>query len=357
MKEDIYTVSIPLTLGVLCSFLLGGSVFGSDALHYYCIASVAAPAVMLLLGVSRRRRTHCLWVGVFFLLGVLLHSLGSINEVWDKALTQPKGPFGAMQDALSLRIDAIPLRDAENNALMKALLLGRSKALSDATVSAFRTAGAAHLLALSGMHLGIIYGAVGAVLRLTLGNSLPMRIAREVAVTLICLWYTLVCGAGQSLLRAWLFIALREISLLLDRPQRPQQILCSALTLHLVIRPTAIAGIGFQLSYLAMVGIVFVWPRCKDWVDSRLWQAASLSICCQLFTAPLTLLYFGTFPKYFLITNMVASPLLTVALLCCVVLLAVGAPGGFAAPGALTLLCEFPLTLLRQLLLTISSLP
>jgi len=355
MNEDIYKVSIPLTLGVLCSFLIL-RFCNMPVFFPYWSAALVPLGLVAFFPSARRSRIRILWLGTFFLIGVLLHSLGSINSAWTFSRTERSGIIGQMQKGLSHSISAIPFRDAENNALMEALLLGNKGALSRATISAFRTAGAAHLLALSGMHLGIIYAAVGKALQLLLGNTLPMRRIRRIAIILICLWYTILCGAGDSLLRAWLFILLREVSLLLDRPQPPGQILCAALTIHLVLRPTAIESIGFQLSYLAMVGIVFVWPHVKDWVCSKIWQGASLSICCQLFTAPLTLLYFGTFPKYFLITNLLASPLLSVVLVCCIVLLTLQAlcSGAFLSKAAVIL--EIPITLLRALLGAISEL-
>jgi len=360
MMEDIYTVSIALTAGVLTAFLSEKFLDLTDIFCYWSAAFVPLLLVPVI-HFAQRLRHQALWHGVFFLIGVLLYSLASINAVW-----VPSGTYGGdgalehllmgLREGISLRIGAIPFKDSENNALMEALLLGRKGGLSASTVSAFRSAGAAHLLALSGMHLGIIYAFAGKALQLLLGNSFVMRRVRHIAIILLCLWYTMLCGAGDSLLRAWLFILLRETGLLLDRPQPAGQIFCSALTLHLVLRPLAVESIGFQLSYLAMVGIVFVWPHVRDWLDSRIWQAASLSICCQLFTAPLTLLYFGTFPKYFLITNLLAAPLLSVVLVCCVLLLILGAISSvglypFAVP-----IFEQPLTLLRSLLNAIAML-
>jgi len=378
MREDIYTVSIALTAGVLTAFLSEKFLDLTGGFCYW-VAAFSPLLLVPFLHFAQRSRHWALWLGVFFLIGLLLYALGSINAVWvssgayggngaygDAGTHGVSGAHGVsgvlgrhlagLQEGISLRIGAIPFKDPENNALMEALLLGRKGGLSASTVAAFRNAGAAHLLALSGMHLGIIYAFAGKALQLLLGNSILARRIRHVAIILLCLWYTMICGAGDSLLRAWLFILLRESGLLLDRPQPPGQILCAALTLHLVVRPLSVGNIGFQLSYLAMVGIVFVWPLVKDWLDSRIWSAASLSICCQLFTAPLTLLYFGTFPKYFLITNLLAAPLLSVVLVCCVLLLILGTFSTGSLFYLAVSICEYPLTLLRALLNAITML-
>lgn len=91
-----------------------------------------------------------------------------------------------------------------------------------------------------------------------------------------------------------------------------------ALVVQLTISPHNVTEAGFQLSYLAMAGIYLVYPKMKDWYPGngrnplkRLWDTAALSISCQLFTGPAVWLIFGTFPKYFLVTNLLAVPLST----------------------------------------------
>ena len=353
--KDIYRISVPLAAGVCAAAILFSRM--DNAFGWRCIITGTIPVVIssLLLAVLRSEgsptsRNPLLWEAVFFLTGFLCYATSH-------AVIRPAGVgqcIGGASERIAFIIDSIPFHDKENNALAKALVLGDRSGLSRATVSDFRKAGAAHLLALSGMHLGIIYLAINKVL-LIFGNSIPARKIRNITTICLCGLYTLLCGAGASLMRAWLFIALNEAAKFLDRPQPPRQIFCSALTLHLIFKPRSIGDIGFQLSYLAMVGIVFVWPWMREWykaggIGRKIWEAASLSICCQLFTAPLTLIYFGTFPKYFLITNLVASPLMGVVMGCGVVALCIAAAAAGGACGWVFSACEAPFEALRTLL-------
>lgn len=347
--KDIYRVSLPLAAGVLAATSL------SQYITHMHTAHPAAGVCMILLCAALFTairfmdigRSALLWVGIFLLLGAFC----SFTRELILPCRMPNRWFEGTYSAISGLIGAIPFQNDENNALVKALILGDRSGLGAQSMSDFRNAGAAHLLALSGMHLGLIYLLVRKGL-FFLGNSIPMRKVRSAMLIIVTGAYTLMCGAGASLMRAWLFILLAESGRILDRPQKSADVFCGALTLHLVFRPEAARELGFQLSYMAMVGIVFLWPMVRDWYPGRslgakIWQLATLSISCQAFTAPLTLWHFGTFPKYFLITNLVAAPLMGVVMICS--LLCMGLGGCEWAQPAIHVL-EYPLTALRWLL-------
>lgn len=351
--EYIYRVSLALTAGVGAGAVIASSeTVGSMGPAAVCIAAVVLmtvlAAAMLSISGTSRRNSPLLWTVLFFLLGLFCYSNRSVIST---TVTERERLRGA-GDALTEAIESIPFRDCNSNALILALLKGDRSRLDRQTVSDFRNAGAAHMLALSGMHLGIIYLILSRLL-FFLGNTPPARKTRYVLITLLTLLYTLMCGTGASLVRAWLFIFLDCLSKLLERPQPPGQIYCVALLLHLVARPDSICEIGFQLSYLAMAGIVFIWPVLRTWMSSRIWDAMALSISCQMFIAPLTLLYFGTFPKYFLITNLVAAPLMSVVMAAGIAATAASSVG-LDCP-LLYSLCEKPVTLLCGLLGNIAS--
>ncbi len=206
----------------------------------------------------------------------------------------------------------------ETNGLLNALITGNKSELSKNTISAFRNSGAAHLLALSGLHLGLLYAILQKLL-LLLGRSLTARRIRWFLLLLLAGSYTLATGASPSLVRAFLFIVLNETSRLTGRPQRTAQILMSALTLQLLLTPAALLTTGFQLSYLAVGGIIYIYPlleRCwpdpededRSWMR-KVWKSACLSISCQLTTSPLAWIRFGSMPEHFLLTNLLAIPL------------------------------------------------
>ena len=121
----------------------------------------------------------------------------------------------------------------------------------------------------------------------------------------------------------------------------------SALMIQLTISPEAISSVGFQLSYLAMLGIYVLFPTLDSWYPGtkksplkRIWSASALTISCQLFTSPLVWLYFRSFPVYFLITNLVALPLTEALIICAVATTTTTAAG----------LCPPPLVHLTDLL-------
>ena len=226
----------------------------------------------------------------------------------------------ALAWAVRLRafIDGIPFPSAGTAPLLKALLTGDRNGLSQDTVRVFRESGGAHLLALSGLHIGILYLLLSRLLW-PLGNSPRARRFRYALIVLAAGLFTLMTGASPSIVRAFLFIFLNETARIACRPQDPIRILSTALLIQLVLSPSAITSTGFQLSYLAMVGIFLLFPILDGWYPPssrfdpvrRIWEAAALSISCQAFTGPLAWFRFHSFPTYFLLTNLFALPLTT----------------------------------------------
>lgn len=372
--KDIMRVSTAMTSGIIAAYALSSIVCTPASQHLFAsFSSLAAWGLITVLWYCDRhglKAAYSLisWLPCFFMMGFTCFMterlcMGLSHRSISEACLFPSfGAFSPLEDAsamLTRTIDSIPFADKENNALVRALILGDRSALAKESVNAFRDAGAAHLLALSGMHLGFIYILINRILCI-FGNSIAMRKIRSAAVIIITLCYTVMCGSGPSLMRAWFFILLREGGRILDRPQHSVHILFASLTLQLIITPAAISSLGFQLSYGALAGIVFLWPQMRQWYDSdgigkRIWDISSLSICAQACTAPLTLWHFGTFPKYFLITNLVSAPLIVTVMLCCIISTATAASAVDTA--VIYAVLEFPLDIFRKVLSLIASLP
>ena len=197
-------------------------------------------------------------------------------------------------------IDAVPYGDPGCNALAKALLSGDKSSVTTEIKEAFRASGASHILALSGMHLGVIYAIL---LKATAfaGNSPGAKKIRSVIIVVISGGYTLVTGASASLVRAMLFITINEAARIAGRQPSPMN--------------TFFASALIQLT----AGIHLLYPSMRQWypgngkgdILKKIWNSAALSIACQIFTGPAAWIIFGTFPKYFLITNLLAVPLST----------------------------------------------
>ncbi|MBQ4288260.1 MAG: ComEC/Rec2 family competence protein [Bacteroidales bacterium] len=218
-------------------------------------------------------------------------------------------------------LDDMPFPHEECRAVVKALTTGDRTSLNPSTVTVFRKSGASHILALSGLHLGIIYMLITRITSVA-GNAPTVRVSRYVLLVGLSGFYTLMSGASPSLVRAFLFILISETANLTGRQRRPLKVWCSALLVQLAADPTAIASTGFQLSYLAMLGIFTVFPHMQSWYPEsrrfdplkKIWDMAALSISCQLFTGPLAWLRFHAFPMYFLLTNLIVMPLTTLVM-------------------------------------------
>lgn len=220
-------------------------------------------------------------------------------------------------------LDSIPFPSPRTSPLLKALLTGDKSGLDSHTVATFRDSGAAHILALSGLHLGFIYAIL---LKLTslAGMSPRVRKIRSILIIAVSGFYTIATGASPSLVRAFLFIVINETARLMHRHVPPVHVLCIALMIQLALTPAVISSIGFQMSYLAMAGIFLIYPHLKAWYPGResgidlprkIWNTAALTLSCQILTGPLAWLRFRTFPLYFLITNLFALPVTSLLML------------------------------------------
>lgn len=259
-------------------------------------------------------------------------------------------------------IDAVPYGDPACNALAKALLSGDKSSVTAEIKEAFRTSGASHILALSGMHLGVIYAVL---LKITAfaGSSPAAKKARSAAVVLASGCYTVVTGAAASLVRAMLFIFINETARIAGRQPSAMNTFFASALIQLAIAPGSIRSAGFQLSYLAVAGIHLLYPSMREWypgngrgdILKKIWDSAALSIACQVFTGPAAWIIFGTFPEYFLITNLLAVPLSTFLMI-----LSAAAtilyPAGLC-PDILIHLCAKSAQLLSETLEMISGLP
>jgi competence protein ComEC len=213
------------------------------------------------------------------------------------------------------RIDSIAFVSSETNALIKALLTGCRTDLPPETTDAFRSSGASHILALSGLHLGIIYLIISKIAGLAGGHP-KIKTVRSVICITACSAYSFATGAGASIIRALIFIIIGEISRLLNRKPNLKTTCATSLIIHLTLSPGDISRVGFQLSYAAIAGIAWIfpwlksiWPDDGDGIMKRIWESAALSISCQITTGPLAWIYFGTFPQYFILTNLIALPM------------------------------------------------
>lgn len=205
-----------------------------------------------------------------------------------------------------LRASGLPDRE---RALVKALLLGQRDEMDSGQTQAFVRSGTIHVLAVSGTHVGIIYMAVIWAL-VFLGKETRGRILRGV-LALTALWcYAGLTGFVPSVLRATVMFSLFTVAEMARWRTESLNSLATAAFFLLLWEPAMLYQLSFQLSFLAVLGIVVLYRPIHDlWspynpVLSFFWSLASVSIAAQTFTLPLCLYVFQAFPVWFLPANM-----------------------------------------------------
>lgn len=203
--------------------------------------------------------------------------------------------------------------DQRSNQIAKALLLGQKKNLEKEVSEAYVTAGAMHILAVSGLHVGIIYGFFFLFVK---PFRLPVtkRVIYLSAIILLIWCYALLTGMSPSVMRAATMFSLMALAQMKSRsPSIFNAIALSAMIL-LVYDPFLIYAVGFQLSYIALLGIIIIQPLLvRLWIPKNkileyTWQITTVGLAAQLATFPISAYYFHVFPSYFIISNLVAIP-------------------------------------------------
>ena len=209
---------------------------------------------------------------------------------------------------------------ARIRAVVKALAYGYQDEIPAVIEESFRQSGAIHLLALSGMHLGLLYGLLLKLLAL-IGNSPTAKRIRS-TVIIAALWaFTIFTGCGVSILRAAVMFSLYEAGVLAGRRRNGLNALSLSAIIITVADPSAPSGISFQLSYAAMTAIFLIFPhlraivKTRNRISGRIADACAMTIACQATTAPIILLHFGTFAFYSLLANLLCSPIVSIAML------------------------------------------
>lgn len=392
---DIKPLALAFTFGAASGLLL--SRISMHAAYISSATSLLAALTLTVITSADRRQAEILLLfltsGVFCAATSTLTSLGAVAG---------KPLFAGLAADFRSMISSIPFPHEGTAPLVNALLTGDRSSLDSSVMKSFRDSGASHILALSGLHLGIIYGILLKVTSI-FGKHPTVKAVRSLIIISLCGIYTLATGASPSLVRAFLFILVNETARLTHRSNNPLRVYCAALFIQTAINPQVISSTGFQLSYLAMAGIFLLYPALKKWypqeeaagdmliekgagltesdglegvmIDKdccrarrcwtswmktivsaaprKIWDAAALTISCQVFTGPLAWWKFGTFPKYFLLTNLLSLPLTSAVMLLSVstsVLFAIG-----ICPDFLISLTDSSASLLLFIMKVISS--
>jgi competence protein ComEC len=200
-----------------------------------------------------------------------------------------------------------------SRALIKAMIIGDRSDVESTTVTDFSRAGIIHVLSVSGLHVGIIYFIISWLLK---KSGFPGGRIRSV-ISLLVVWiYAGVTGFSPSALRSAGMISLFEFARIGRRGTPGLEVLTSTAIIHCLIDPYTVFSAGAQLSYLAVAGI-FIWNpvfspiiRKMSRIGRYFANSISISIAAQCLIIPVLLFWFGWFPLYFLVGNLVLLPLL-----------------------------------------------
>ncbi len=211
--------------------------------------------------------------------------------------------------------------------VMSAMTMGYSDILSDEIRHAYSSAGAMHILAVSGLHVGIIYGIIVFLLSFIKNDKLNWL---KVVLTISLIWlYALFTGMSPSVSRASLMFSLMSLGKLQKNSPGSLNAVFASMFILLVINPYNLVNIGFQLSYSAVIGIIILQPKLyaifevKNKLLDWIWSLTTVSVAAQLATMPLCFYYFHQFSNYFLLTNYVMIPISTIAIWTCFIFFAV----------------------------------
>lgn len=195
-------------------------------------------------------------------------------------------------------------------AIVKALVLGSRDELDDSQRNAFARSGTMHVLAVSGMHVGLIYG-IFAYLLGWMGAKPRARLIRGLLLVLLLWCYAGLTGASPSVMRASTMFTLFAVADMMGRRSASLNALFGAAVLLLLLDPQMLGQLSFQFSFLAVLGIVLFYdPLRRLWVPpgritAAAWSLVAVSVAAQLATTPLALFTFKAFPVWFLPANLV----------------------------------------------------
>ncbi|RUT77789.1 ComEC/Rec2 family competence protein [Ancylomarina longa] len=210
--------------------------------------------------------------------------------------------------------------------ILAALSLGAKSDMDPEIKQAWTNAGVMHVLAVSGLHVGIIYVLIHALfsslLRYRWGN-----LVRGILLIILIWMYAILTGLSPSVMRATCMFSFIIVGEILKRRGGVFNSLAASAFFLLLIDPYLIFTVGFQFSYLAVAGIVFFQPRFNQlfYVNNFMlrwfWKLTTLSISAQIATAPLAIYYFHQFPSYFLLSGYIVIPMAAILIYLSVALL------------------------------------
>lgn len=251
-------------------------------------------------------------------LGIYHRATLSKNDTVLKIASKPKRSWILRKKSLQA-LDKTSLHDYSKQ-LIQAMVLGYRDEWSTERRTQYSNAGVAHILAISGLHVGIIYLAL-----FWLVLPLQRIWQTRTPVYILCIiglwWYAWFTGMSPSVTRSVSMLSFFVVARVFNRPAPTLHTLGSSYIVLLLIKPEWLFHIGFQMSYTAVFFILWLYPKAKNiWIPrnnliKRVWQVAIITCIAQLGVMPWSLHYFGKVPGLFLLSNLVIFSLVSILLI------------------------------------------
>ncbi len=262
------------------------------------------------------------------------------------ALARPEGdqPLFAARMALSARVQAV--LPGEAGAFAAAIMTGDRAGMGQDTLTALRVSNLAHLLAISGLHMGLLAGFVFAALRIALAAipwvalRAPVKPLSAGMALVVAVGYLALSGGNVATERAFVMAAVVLVAVMLNRRALSLRAVALAAIIVLVLHPEALLGPGFQMSFAATTALVavFGWINTRETSKGPRWLRPVLAVVISstvagLATAPIAAAHFNQFAHYGLIANLLSVPLMGVVVMPAAVLSACLLPLGLEGVG------------------------
>ena len=212
------------------------------------------------------------------------------------------------------------IKNEKELGLAEALLIGYKNDLEQSLVQSYTNTGVVHIIAISGLHLGLIYWLLGVILG-PLKKQKKFRLLRPVLI-ISCLWlFSLLAGAGPSILRSAVMFTFIVAAESWGRKTSIYNTIAASALLLLCINPYWLWDVGFQLSYAAVLSIiifmrpVYNWLYIKNKALDFIWKMNAVTLAAQVLTIPVSLYHFHQFPNLFFLTNFLAVPISSIILI------------------------------------------
>jgi len=245
-------------------------------------------------------------------------------------------------------------------AVLAALTLGYTDALQPDLRASYSATGAMHILSVSGMHVGVVY-VVMAFLLSFLNRNQRQKVIKTIVISLFLWGYAFLSGLSPAVVRATLMFSFVAVATCLERKSQIYNTIFMSAFFMLLYNSNFLFDVGFQLSYSAVLSIIFFQPiigkLCivNNEYSKAVWDLFSVSLAAQLGTMPFTLYYFQQFPNYFLLTNFVAIPLSSMVIYLAMALLMTSFVPYLSV--AVAFLLKWSLWLLNFLIVWVQNLP